>query len=165
MAEITCLAKVSAVGAFLVFMWCSKAGLWFSWWFFKGRTWGLHSSFFRCAGSVEGHAGARSDCWCWYFPQLHSPRFLLYWSNPAGPPGECVSVCVLESERELKFLLSSLQLTTFQDTGISLESEGFVSSMVRKMAVTNLVELYNRCKCTCAQSNTFQMALLHLEQP
>lgn len=75
-------------------------------------------------------------------------------------------MCVRHKERELKFLLSSLQLiTAFQDAGISLESEGFVSSMVRKMAVTNLAELYNRCKCVCAQSSTFQMALLHLEQP
>ncbi|XP_011601434.2 leucine-rich PPR motif-containing protein, mitochondrial [Takifugu rubripes] len=43
-------------------------------------------------------------------------------------------------------VFSSIEATqqALQDTGISLESEGFVSSMVRKMAVTNLAELYNR---------------------
>lgn len=74
--------------------------------------------------------------------------------------GGCVCVCVLE---RAEVILTTDHLF-FQDAGVSLESEGFVSSMVRKMAVTDLAELYNRCKCTCTQSYTFQTALLYLEQ-
>lgn len=53
--------------------------------------------------------------------------------------------------------------------GVCLDSKGVVILEVRKMAVTDLAELYNRCKCTHTQAhtqiNTFQAALLHLEQP
>lgn len=45
-----------------------------------------------------------------------------------------------------------------QDEGFSLESEGFLSSEVRMVAVNNLAKLYSLCKCTHRHThlNTFE---------
>lgn len=130
----------------------------------------------RCNWSVEGNAGARSGPWCRDYIHVHPSCFPQHRSSATGLQGNtqvCVCACVCVCNKTFGPWWTCSMISV-QDAGVSLESEGLLSSEVRMMANRNLAQLYTLCKYTHTHTRAFmhicsftysEEAPLHLEQP
>lgn len=105
---------------------------------------------YRCGGGDKRNAAAWCITWCWDFIQLHPPRLPQHGDGSSGAQGKAISHFILTSGRCSFKPLCWLKkrLLRAQDSGVSVDSEGFLCSEVRSMATGNLAGVYTLCKST-----------------